>query len=133
LRYRAQKEIPVGVLDPYVFVLGDGRLTGNATVDLDAVRTSRERGWFDLMQFLRGRVAVTATGVLRSQNGVFQFELESASAAGVLIPKTLLQELVGFYSRTSANPAGISIDAPFELPAGIREIRVQPARAIVVQ
>jgi hypothetical protein len=44
-----------------------------------------------------------------------------------------LQELVGFYSRTSANPAGIDIDAPFELPAGIREINVEAARAIIVQ
>jgi len=133
LRYLARNQIPVGVLDPYIFVLGEGRLTGNATVDLDAVRLSRERGWLDPMQLLRGRVPVTATGVLRSRDGVFQFELESASAGGVLIPKSLLQELVGFYSRTSANPAGIDIDAPFELPAGIREIHVKAARAIIVQ
>lgn len=133
LRYLAQDQIPVGVLDPYLFVLGEGRLTGNATVDLDAVRLSRERGWLDPMQLLRGRVPVTATGVLRSRDGFFQFELESASAGGVLIPKSLLQELVGFYSRTSANPAGIDIDAPFELPAGIREINVKAARAIIVQ
>ena len=133
LRYRAQDQIPTGVLDPYIFVLGEGRLTGNATVDLDAVRLSRERGWLDPMQLLRGQVPVAATGVLRSRNGFFQFELESAYAGGVLIPKSLLQELVGFYSRTSANPAGINIDAPFELPAGIREINVKAARAIIVQ
>jgi len=133
LRYLVQNQIPAGVLDPYIFVLGEGRLAGNATVDLDAVRLSRERGWLDPMQLLRGRVPVTATGVLRSRDGFFQFELESASAGGVLIPKSLLQELVGFYSRTSANPAGIDIDAPFELPAGIREIHVKAARAIIVQ
>ena len=133
LRYRAQDQIPVGVLDPYIVAVGEGRLIGKATVDLDAVRLSRERGWLDPMQLLRGRVPVTATGVLRSRNGSFQFDLESAYAGGVLIPKSLLQELVSFYSRTSANPAGINIDEPFELPAGIREISVQPARAIIVQ
>jgi len=133
LRYRAQSQIPVGVLDPVIVALDDGRLIGRATVDLDLVRLSRERGWLDPMQLLRGRVPVEATGVLRSRNGTFQFELESAYAGGVLIPKSLLQELVSFYSRTTANPAGIDMDAPFELPAGIREITVKAARAIIVQ
>jgi len=133
LRYRAQSQIPVGVLDPVILAIGDGRLIGRATVDLDLVRLSRERGWLDPMQLLRGRVPVEATGVLRSRNGSFQFELETAYAGGLLIPKSLLQELVSFYSRTSANPAGIDMDAPFELPAGIREITVEAARAIIVQ
>jgi hypothetical protein len=133
LCYRAQSQIPVGVLDPVIVALEDGRLIGRATVDLDLVRLSRERGWLDPMQLLRGRVPVEATGVLRSRNGTFQFELESAYAGGVLIPKSLLQELVSFYSRTTANPAGIDMDAPFELPAGIREITVKAARAIIVQ
>jgi hypothetical protein len=133
LRYRAQGQIPVGVLDPVIVALEDGRLIGRATVDLDLVRLSRERGWLDPMQLLRGRVPVEATGVLRSRNGSFQFELESAYAGGVLIPKSLLQEFVSFYSRTPAKPAGIDLDAPFELPAGIREINVKAARAIIVQ
>lgn len=133
LRYRAQGGIPVGVVDPYVFVLGEGRLAGEATVDLDAVRLSRARGLLDPAQLLRGRVGMTAAGVLRSQDGVFRFELESATAAGLAIPKSLLQELVSYYSRTQANPRGLDLDAAFELPAGIRAIAVQPTRAVIIQ
>ena len=133
LRFRAGGTVPAGVVDPYVFALGNGRLAAAATVDLDAVRLSRERGLFDVGQLLRGRVPVTATGVLRAHGGVFVFDLESATAAGFPFPKTLLQELVSFYSRSSANPGGVDLDAPFELPAGIREIVVQATKAIIVQ
>jgi hypothetical protein len=133
LRYRATAELPVGVVDPYVFALGAGRLSVVATVDLDAVRLSRARDWFDMARLLRGRVPVTAVGVLRSQDGVFRLELESATAAGFAIPKPLLQELVTFYSRTAANPRGFELDAPFVLPGGIRDILVRPGQAVIIQ
>jgi hypothetical protein len=45
----------------------------------------------------------------------------------------LLQEIVSYYSRTVENPGGFGLDQPFPLPAGIREIQVEPGRAIVVQ
>jgi hypothetical protein len=133
LRYRAQDVMPVGVVDPYVFVLGDGRLSGEATVDLDAFRLSRPRGMLDPAQLLRGRLPVTAAGVLRSKDGEFHFNLESATVAGVEVPKSLLQELVSYYTKSAANPSGVSLDAPFSLTAGIREITVQPRRAIIIQ
>jgi hypothetical protein len=133
LRYRATADLPVGVVDPYVFALGAGRLSVVATVDLDAVRLSRARDWFDMARLLRGRVPVTATGVLRSQDGVFRVELESATAAGFAIPKPLLQELVTFYSRTAASPRGFELDAPFVLPGGIRDILVRPGEAVIIQ
>ena len=49
------------------------------------------------------------------------------------IPKTVLQELLSYYSRTKENPNGINMDDPFELPARIREIRVGKATATIVQ
>ena len=49
------------------------------------------------------------------------------------MPKAVLQELVGYYTRGAAHPDGVSLDEPFDLPAGIREITVQPGRAIIVQ
>jgi hypothetical protein len=133
LRYRGKDVLPVGVIDPYVFVLGAGRLSGVATVDLDAVRLSRPRGMLDPAQLLRGRLPVTATGVLRSKAGEFRFDLESATVAGMEVPKSLLQELVSYYTKSEANPAGYSLDAPFALSGGIREITVEPKRAIIVQ
>jgi hypothetical protein len=44
-----------------------------------------------------------------------------------------LQELLTYYSRTPEDPDGINMDAPFELPAQIREIRVAPGAATIVQ
>jgi hypothetical protein len=76
---------------------------------------------------------LTATGMLTTKDGIGRFQLESAEISGVAIPKTLLQELLTYYSRTPENPAGINMDDPFELPARIREIQVGQAQATVVQ
>jgi hypothetical protein len=133
LRYRGKGVLPVGVVEPYVFALGEGRLSGVATVDLDAVRLSRPRGILDPAQLLRGRVPVSATGVLRSQDGEFRFELESATVAGLEVPKSLLQELVSYYTKSASNPDGYSLDAPFALSGGIRAITVESKRAIIIQ
>ena len=133
LRYRGKDVLPVGVVEPYVYALGAGRLSGVATVDLDAVRLSKPRGMLDPAQLLRGRVPVTATGVLHSKDGAFRFELESATVAGVEVPKSILQELVSYYTKSAANPGGYALDTPFTLSGGIREITVEPRRAIIIQ
>lgn len=133
LRYRGRDVLPVGVVDPYVFALGGGRLSGVATVDLDAVRLSKPRGLLDPAQLLRGRVPVAATGLLTSKDGEFRFLLESATAAGFDVPKSLLQELVSYYTKSASHPEGYSLDAPFALSGGIRQITVESGRAIVIQ
>lgn len=132
-RHHAKEQIPVGVVDPTIHAMGNGRLTGRALVDLDAVRQQKERGLLDPMGYMTGRVPVTATGTLTTSNGVGQFTLESAEIAGITVPKRMLQELLSYYSKTPENPAGLDMDAPFELPANIREIRVGKAHAVVVQ
>jgi hypothetical protein len=71
--------------------------------------------------------------VLTTSNGVGMVELQSAALGALPIPKVILQEIVSYYSRTPERPAGIDLDAPFALPARIREIQVQTGRAIVVQ
>lgn len=132
-QHDAKEQIPVGIVDPSIQALGGGRVGGRAIVDLDAVRKQRPRGWMDPMGYLTGRLPLTATGTLVTKDGVGQFTLESAELAGVSVPKTLIQELLSFYSKTPENPAGIDMDAPFALPAQIREIRVGKAEATVVQ
>jgi hypothetical protein len=133
LRFHAQEQIPVGVVDPMIFAHGDGMVSGRAIVDLDAVRTQKQRGWLDPMGYLTGRLPLTARGRLTTQNGVGQFTLQSAEISGVTVPKTLIQELLSYYSRTPEAPNGINMDDPFELPAQIREIRVAPGAATIVQ
>ena len=82
---------------------------------------------------MTGRLPITATGSLATKDGVGKFNLESAEISGVTIPKTVLQELLSYYSRTKENPNGINMDDPFELPARIREIRVGKATSTIVQ
>ena len=103
-------------------------------MDLDAVRRERKAtSLLDPVTYLTGRLPVTATGVLKTSNGVGRFQLESASVSSVPIPKLLLQEIVSYYSRTPENPSGISLDDPFALPARIREIQVERGQAVIVQ
>ena len=128
LAYEAGDQIPVGVVEPSIAVVGSGRLSGRAVVDLDAVRKQKApTSLLDPMNYLMGRLAVTAVGTLRTSNGIGRFELESSAVGSVPIPKILLQEIVSYYTRTPEKPAGISLDDPFQLPARIREIKVESA------
>jgi hypothetical protein len=133
LKYLAGSQVPVGIVDPLLHGAGNGRITGRAVVDLDAVRTQQKRGWTDPLAYLTGRLPVTATGTLTTSKGVGRFQLESAEISGVTIPKSLLQELLSYYSKTPETPAGINMDEPFELPAAIQEIRVGQGTAVIVQ
>lgn len=133
LHIHATDQIPTGVVEPAINAVGDGRVAGRAVVDLDAVRKSKQRGWMDPMGYLTGRMPITAAGRLTTTNGIGRFELESAEVSGVPLPKTVLQELLTFYSRTPENPNGINMDDPFELPSRIREIQVGRGSATIVQ
>jgi hypothetical protein len=130
----AREQLPAGVAEPRVEMLGEGRVAAHATVDLDAVRRQGgSGGWLDLSSYLHGRLPVSAAGTLRTARGVARLELESAEIYGIRIPKTLLQEVVSYYSRSQENPRGLNLDDPFPLPARIREIEVRKGQAIVLQ
>jgi len=134
LRYDLAPQVPVGIAEPVITIVGEGRLLGDAVVDLDAVsRANPPKGFFDPMRLLTGRVPLRVQGVLATSRGTGRFSLESASLAGVPVPKSVLQTLLSHYSRSQEKPEGIGLDDPFALPAAIREIRVEPGRAIVVQ
>lgn len=132
--YRAQPLLPAGVTQPRITIIGNGRVMGAATVDLEAIGKRRSTGGtFDLWSYLGGRVPVSVTGILHTGDGRGRFELQAADISGVPIPKALLQELVSYYSRTPENPEGLRLDDPFELPANIRRIEVGQGQAVVVQ
>ena len=133
LKYNAGSQIPTGIVDPVLSALGEGRVSGRAVVDLDAVRNQKKRGWLDPLGYLTGRLPVTASGVLTTKDGQGQFVLQSAEISGVKIPKSVLQELLSYYSKSKENPEGINMDAPFELPSRIREIKVGTGTSTIVQ
>jgi hypothetical protein len=134
LSFDAAPQIPPGVVDPRITIVGEGRVAARAVVDLDAVRQQNpQRGLFDPMSYISGKVPVTATGLLVARNGVGHIELETAAIGPLPVPKLVLQEIISYYSRTPDKPGGIGLDDPFMLPARIREIVVQTGQAVVVQ
>jgi hypothetical protein len=134
LRYDLASQVPVGIAEPVITIVGQGRLLGEALVDLDAVsRANPPKGMFDPMRLLTGRLPVRVQGVLVTSRGTGRFSLETATIAGLPVPKSVLQSLVSYYSKSDENPDGIGLDDPFTLPAAIHEIRVEPGRAVVVQ
>jgi len=134
LALEALEDLPKGVVNPTVSILGAGRLSGRAVVDLDAVRKeSPPKSLLDPKNLFIGRLPIAATGVLTTSNGIGRFSLESASVGGLPLPKFLLQEILSYYSRSPEKPDGINLDDPFMLPVRIREIQVGRGQAIVVQ
>lgn len=132
--YQAQPLLPKGVSQPEVAILGNGKVKGTATVDLDSVATRRSTGsMLDPWSYLGGRVPVNVTGTLHTKDGTGRFDLEAADVNGLPVPKFLLQEMLSFYSRSERRPQGIRLDDPFTLPARIQQIEVGQGRAVVVQ
>ena len=134
LAFNVKDKIPRGLTNPQITLLGDGQLSGRVVVDFDEVkRHRRSQGLIDPFSYVSGQVPVTARGVLRGREGNGQFQLMSAEILGMPLPKPIVQELVSFFSRTRENPNGFDIDAPFELPAKIRELVVQRGDAVIIQ
>jgi hypothetical protein len=134
LNFNLRDKIPRGLTNPQIAIVGDGQLAGRVFVDMDEFKRQRNSaGILDPLSYISGQVPVTARGVLRTQEGKGRFQLVSAEILGVPLPKPILQELVTFFSRTPENPNGFDIDAPFNLPAKIREIAVNRGEAVVVQ
>lgn len=131
--FRGARILPAGVSSPSVSLMGNGRLTGVATLDLEEIGRRRGRGGFDVFSLLGGQVPVTVTGVLHADQGRGRFELQEAAAGGVPVPKFLLQEVVSLYTRTADDPDGMSLERPFDLPVNIRQIELGQGQATVVQ
>lgn len=134
LQYELADKIPPGVTEPWVSLLDNGRVAGKATVDLARVGQSRKStGMLDPFNFLTGSLPVAVNGVLKTSNGVGTFALESAQISGVPVPAWMVQEIVSYYSKSPSAPNGVSIEKPFALPSGIREIQLAKGQALVVQ
>ena len=93
----------------------------------------RERGPFDPLAYLSGSVEVVATGRVEGSNREGLIRYESATVAGVAVPKTVAQELLRFYTSTPERPRGFAFDEPFELPAGFRAATVERGAVTVTQ
>ncbi len=133
LRLDPTAGLPVGLRHPTITLLDGGRVDTKALVDLDLIRTSEKRGWLDPLAYVSGLVEARTIGVFRGSNGNGVYVYESASLGGVPIPKSMLAELVAFYTRSPETPNGIPLDAPFELPHRIRDVELRRGLATVIQ
>ena len=132
--YSAKPLLPAGVTDPRITMVGNGKVAGQAVVDLDTIAKKKQSGGtFDVWNLVGGKVPVNVAGTLRTKDGIGTFLLESADVSGLPLPKSFLQEVVSYYSRTPTHPQGVKIDDPFELPASIRQIDVGAGQAVIVQ
>jgi hypothetical protein len=134
LRYELGDRIPAGVKDPWVSILDENRLSGRAVVDLGEIaKGHKSNNMLDPWSLVGGSLPLSVNGVLRTKNGVGAFGVESVAISGVPVPNWMLQEIVSYYSKSPTTPQGVSLDKPFELPSGIREIQLARGQAIVVQ
>lgn len=132
--YRSDPVLPEGLTRPSLTIAGNGRVTGTATLDLDAVAKSRQSGrTFDIWNLVSGQMPVTVHGIVRTRGGRARFKLQEAWVSSVPVPQRIVQELVSYYSRTERHPGGRRLDEEFELPAGIQTIEMSPGAAVVVQ
>ncbi len=134
LAFNLKEKIPPGLTQPQVTMLGSGQLAGRVVMDIDEFKRKRKsRGFIDPLNYVSGKVPITARGALRTQNGEGRFTLGSAEIHGVPLPKSILQELVTYFSRTHDSPQGFDMDKPFNLPANIREVVIFPRQVVIVQ
>lgn len=134
LKFNATDLLPTGLTEPVVTMHGQNRVSGRAIVDLDIVRKKQSSGgWFDPTSYLTGKLPVTASGRVITVEGTGRVELERAEVSGVPIPKSFLNQMVNYFTRTADNPRGSTVDDTFELPAKIRRIDVAPGRFTVHQ
>jgi hypothetical protein len=129
-----REDLPPGVADPHIEIVGDSVLRGTVMLDMDAYRASRPpTSGFDPLAMLSGTLQARARGRLITADGEGRFELDEADLGGIPLPRVLVQQLLAYYSRTAEQPRGIRLDDPFDLPVSIREIRVRPGEAVVIQ
>jgi len=133
LKFQGATQLPGGLTEPKLQIGADEAVSAEAVVDLNLIRQQRARGWLDPLQYLAGRLRVTASGRVRSGDGMAQIEIESVTIADIPVPPQVLQELVRYYTRTDEHPDGTQLDQPIPLPYRIAELRLSPGQAVIVQ
>jgi hypothetical protein len=134
LAFNLREKIPRGLTHPEITIIGESWLAGRVLIDIDEFKRHRNpQGLMDPFNYISGTVPLTARGVLRTNQGRGQFELESAEMLGFPLPQPVVKELVAFFSRTPENPNGFDIDAPFNFPAKIRDVVINKGEAVVIQ
>lgn len=116
-----------GVTDLDVRFEGE-RLAARALVDLERLPIKGALGLFGM---LGGAVPVELRGRLLNRDGQGTMEVEELRLSGYSMPISVLAQLVSASTRSSTNPGGFDINAPFQLPYAVRSVRFEPGKAFV--
>jgi len=133
LAHHGREQLPAGVTHVAVTMVDANTLETRSVVDLDAIRTAQPRGYLDPLAYVTGMMQVITVGELTGSGGKGVYRYKSGSVGGVPIPRSVMLELLAFYTRSEDMPRGLILDEPFDLPAGIREVQVRKGAATVVQ
>lgn len=125
LLYSLREDIPAQVDSADVQLEQD-------TVGLDTqiTFTSNATGNPVLDTLVGGTHNLFVKGTLVTQTGVGKFDLLEVRVDGIPVPNVLIQALIKKYV-TPKYPQ-VDMNQPFEMPWGIRELKVEPGKATVV-
>jgi hypothetical protein len=122
-------ELPRGVSDLDAR-LDYERIRVSGIVDLDLVQGKVSApSPLSPLNFLRGRVPVELAGKLVNRDGFGNIVWETVRISSIPLPITMLEQMVLSSTRTSKNPEGVDIHAPFRLPYSVDRVRLEPGRA----
>jgi hypothetical protein len=126
--------IPNGISQPYVRLLGNGRISLRVIVDIDEFKRRRRRpGGAGPLNFFGGKMPALVRGDLITAAGKGEIKLQWVEMNGIPLPRALALELLSTYSKTRRNPEGFDLEKPFDLPASIRQLEIAPAEIVVIQ
>ncbi len=125
-------KLPPGVSDLEVR-LDRERIYAKGQVDLERVnaKTKAKTSSFSLLSFLSGKVPVTLAGHFQNRDGFGKIEWQEITIASLPMPITMLEQMVQSSTKTSKQPAGFDIHAPFRLPYALNRVRLEPGRAFL--
>ncbi len=127
LNLRLGARMPKGVTDLDVHFERE-RLAARALLDLERLSLKGSLGLFGM---LGGAVPVELRGRLPNRDGQGTMEVEELRLSGYSMPITMLAQIVSASTRSSTNPGGFDINAPFKLPYAVRSVRFEPGKAFV--
>jgi hypothetical protein len=126
--------IPNGLSEPQVRLLGNDRFSLRVLVDIDEFKRRRKRAQSaGPLNFLSGKMPALVRGDLITGDGKGQFKLQSTEVNGIPLPRDLALELLSTRTKTRRNPDGFDIQKPFDLPAKIRQLQINPGEMVVIQ
>ncbi len=124
--------LPVGLRNVSVSLRRD-RLEASGMVDLDALKTKvpSSSNPMNPLWLLGGLMPFELKGKFTSQDGFGQAEIEEVRLGPVLLPPSVVAQIVASSTKSARMPNGVDLLAPFRLPYGVKTVRFEAYRALV--